>query len=644
MPGRIFYLNGDDCTGAEFDPKAYPIAEGYFECPPLSPPGGISYSYYQDRTCPNHAESVYYVEGQYETALRISTLAEAARNLAITYESAHRLGDANAPQIGQRAAAILVGFAHAFPQWKRVRRFDRPVMWEGDRFAEPGDASSIHAYGGIWGDRMHNGLSVEPTQLAIAYDLLVDGGPEIWGFLDAKFGRDVRKEIEVDLFFGTVEEAFSYDLSPEFSAPQHALFNQAPYQARGLMLIGAAIGAPEVVRYGLWKMRLLIRKAFMHDRSWPESPAYFKQVVSNLENGLRAMAGWTEPLGFASRIHHLGVGESRVEDEIQRLRFRVESSHDVLDTLCRPGEPGDTAHRLIPTQDTADGVKCKTQPVNPGRPYTPIGFEPDSTGALVPVPMRPSLLQGRARGVLARGLADTSGVRTGDDVRLDVGAGANWGHAHSDRLATLLWANGVPVSYEAGGKATGADLGPANTLHHNTVRLGKQNQDTKLPGERTSNHWEGQVLAWHPVPDEMQVIEVQDLFAYRGFDDDRSLDDTSIETNEYRRTLYLIPVDDPDRTGAKRNLVLDLFEVATANPVHQEFLVHGRPGRSQEIRVHRTDVTQHDDAPHFRLSARDSDDTRDVAVFQQAGSPTFRPPLRVDFREAVPSDRSEERR
>ncbi|MFP8877114.1 MAG: hypothetical protein VCB99_09440, partial [Myxococcota bacterium] len=36
MPGRIFYLDGRNCRGAEFDPKAYPIAEGYFECPPLS--------------------------------------------------------------------------------------------------------------------------------------------------------------------------------------------------------------------------------------------------------------------------------------------------------------------------------------------------------------------------------------------------------------------------------------------------------------------------------------------------------------------------------------------------------------------------------------------------------------------------------
>ena len=436
-----------------------------------------------------------YLKGEYMDALRVYHLCRAVKSLGVLYQLTREVSYA------QRAAVILHDFARAVPHWPKIHRDGALITTEGrkvatrqhgkERFRPIGEYIT---YASIWYDKSHVGLGAGPDLLAEGYGLIVNS--PVWEALDPPSSRDVRQQIEADLFLYTVKDAIRYDI--RFPDPVAALSNYIPAEAASFMILGAAIGVPELVHYGYWKIEQLINKTLMADAVFPESPSYAKQHIGHMAIAADTVRGYTDPPGFFSRITR-----RHFEDlDINRDFPVLQNALAVLATMVEP-----------------DGYAITIGDTHAKQKFS--GFAPLKE-------VTPRIYPAYGHAVLGGGTRERS-----NQIQAHLEYSGNWGHDHKDMLNFTLWAYRDELI---------SDIGYAHTYRHfanrsqghNLVVVNRQNQASV--GEP------GYLLGWHAPRENVQVVEVSAPMIYQA-------------TDIYRRALFFIPLQNT------HDLVLDIFEV-----------------------------------------------------------------------------------
>lgn len=436
-----------------------------------------------------------YVQSEFMDSMRVQELSRAVRRLGKLY---HQSGDI---AYAQRAAAILYDFACAVPHWPKIARGLHSGFEAEDRFRP---IKEIIIYAGIWGDKYYTGL---PEDLAIGYDLIANA--DVWDQLDKQAGGDARMVIDHDLFLYTIKDALRYDVA--FPNPTSTLSNLVPYQTRGLICIGAAAGLPELVHYAKWKIEQMVEKTLMVDGVFPEGPSYFRQHVFSMATAARYGQGYSDPPGFVSTIDG-----GRMEDmDIIRDLPKLTRALNTLGSMTYP---------------TGQHITLYDTKHFPSRSHYAQRERLD-----------PQLFHAFGHGILARGARENDSL-----FQAHLGFAGNWGHDHRDMLNLILWPYNEELVCDIGYVHTYRQYA-SESLGHNLVVVDRRTQ------EKVNDP--GNVLAWHPVRDGLQVIQVAAPHVYPD------------KVRKYQRTLMLIPA------GERDSLVLDIFEVEGGG-IH-EWMAHG---------------------------------------------------------------------
>lgn len=434
-----------------------------------------------------------YVQAEFMDCVRVRELSTAVRILGILYD---RTKD---PEFAKRAAAILYDFACAVPYWPKIARGYHSGFEGKDRF-RPVDEYIVYA--GLWWDKYHSGLVNGPEQMALGYDLIQNA--PVWDWLDERAkGGDARSVIDGDLFLYTAKDAILYDV--HFPRPGSALSNYIPYQARGLICIGAAIGVPDLVHYARWKIEQMVEKTIMADAVFPQGPTYFRQHILNMVKACRIGRGYDDPHKFVSSIDGTRIDDMDLLYDLPALKRSVE-------TLSRMTYP---SGNYITLEDTHWRHSH--------------GVEPPHEET------EPLLFYAYGHAILGRGQR-----AKGNQFQAHLNFSGNWGHDHRDMLNLSLWPYREDLVCDIGYVRT-YRLYADGSLGHNLVVVDRQSQ-------RHVND-PGRLVSWHPVSDGVQVVEVSAPHVYP-------------QLHTYRRLLVLIPI------GQQDNLVVDIFEVDGGN-VHE---------------------------------------------------------------------------
>jgi len=434
-----------------------------------------------------------YVQAEFMDGLRVRELSRAVRALGILYHKTRNVDYA------KRAAAILYDFACAVPHWPKIARGYHSGFEGKDRF-RPVDERIVYA--SLWYDKYHSGLGNGPEQLALGYDLIQN--VPVWDWLDERAtGGDARSVIDHDLFLYTAKDAIRYDV--RFPQPDSALSNYIPYQARGFICIGAAIGVPELVHYARWKIEQMVAKTILADAVFPEGPSYFRQHIVNMERACEIGRGYNDPTGFASSIDGTRIDDMDLMRDLPMLRRSVE-------TLARMTYP---SGNYITVDDTHWRY---------GQ-----GVEPPHEETV------PLLFHAYGHAILGRGRRAKD-----NQFQAHLNFSGNWGHDHRDMLNLILWPYQEDLVCDIGYVHTYRPCADWS-LGHNLVVVDRHSQ-------RQVND-PGRLLSWHPVRDGVQVVEASAPHVYP-------------QTRTYQRALILIPI------GQQDNLVVDIFEVEGGN-VHE---------------------------------------------------------------------------
>ncbi len=449
-----------------------------------------------------------YVQAEFMDGMRVRELTNAVRLLGILYHRTKDLGYA------KRAAAILYDFAGAVPHWPKIAR-GYHSGFEGKGRFRPVDEYIVYA--SLWYDKYHSGLGNGPEEMAVGYDLIQNA--PVWDWLDEiADGGDSRSVIDHDLFLYTARDAILYDV--HFPQPDSALSNYIPYQARGLICIGAAIGVPELVHYARWKIEQMVEKTIMADGVFPEGPSYFRQHIVNMERACQIGRGYDDPQGFVSSIDGTRIDSMDLMRDLPPLRRSVE-------TLSRMTYP---SGNYVTVDDThwqySDGAE-------PPQEET-----------------RPLLFHAYSHAILGRGRRAEN-----NQFQAHLNFSGNWGHDHRDMLNLILWPYREDLVCDIGYVHTYRPYAD-RSLGHNLVVVDRHSQ------QQVNDP--GRLLSWHPVRDEVQVVEVSAPHVYP-------------QTRTFRRVLMLIPV------GEQNNLVVDIFEIEGGN-VH-EWMAHGSGVIDQTLTV-----------------------------------------------------------
>ncbi|MBC8869743.1 MAG: heparinase II/III family protein [Planctomycetes bacterium] len=469
-----------DAKGTVIDPLKHFPPTGEFRI--TGPKGDVQRYPYHDTPDGKRI----YVQAEFMDGLRVRELSRAVRALGILY---HKTEDVD---YAKRAAAILYDFACAVPHWPKIARGYHSGFEGKDRF-RPVDEHIVYA--SLWYDKYHSGLGNGPEQLALGYDLIQNA--PVWDWLDERTeGADVRLVIDRDLFLYTAKDAIRYDV--HFPQPDSALSNYIPYQTRGLICIGAAIGVPELVHYARWKIEQMVEKTILADAVFPEGPSYFRQHIVNMERACEIGRGYNDPTGFVSSIDGTRIDNMDLMRDLPMLRRSVE-------TLARMTYP---SGNYITVDDTHWRY---------GR-----GVEPPHEETV------PVLFHAYGHAILGRGRRAKD-----NQFQAHLNFSGNWGHDHCDMLNLILWPYRDDLVCDIGYVHTYRPYADWS-LGHNLVVVDRHSQ------QQVNDP--GRLLSWHPVRDGVQVVEASAPHVYP-------------QTRTYQRALILIPI------GQQNNLVVDIFEV-----------------------------------------------------------------------------------
>lgn len=240
-------------------------------------------------------------------ARKVSYMANQVENLGLLYALT---GDV---AYAKQAKAILLRFAEVYPNYlvhsgyHEFASIDALVASENilslpeDELVIPPNQPNRQLHAGYWMAGRATGSGLEGNFLlpvTVAYDLVVNAQDEDGNPL---FSEDERVLIERDLLLeGT-----------KLLLPDNAINNKSVSARTAVAAVGAVVGDPELVRWGLDGLRRTLDEWFLEDGSTSESPAYGLMVMGTFWKLGEILYGYSDPEGYVDadgqRIDNLDI-------------------------------------------------------------------------------------------------------------------------------------------------------------------------------------------------------------------------------------------------------------------------------------------------------------------------------------------------
>lgn len=329
---------------------------------------------------------------------------------------------------------------------------------------------------------------------------------DAFDLLSTEIGMDVERYIVEELFDRTIDSTLRFPI---------AMHNTAPYLWQGLIEAGITLGRPDYIHFVVEWMDEFLKSQFVSDGFWKEiTLSYHNQVVSNVEEALYALQGYSDPPGYISprtgkRFDSLDLAKDfPILSRAQRMKH----------VLTYPDGS------LLPIQDTWANQKSDT-----------------------PDPSQPLLLS-------------SAGV-----ARLAVGSGTSasqlymmftpkYGHNHMDPLNITLFSGGQELLPDLGYSSAKYRMYTTSTIGHNTVLVNSRNMeitDETRPG--------GRIDRFLPQTGLFQLMRASQTNAYEDVD-------------EYSRELWAVPFP-TNQSNSGGMYVLDIFRVVGGH--RHEYVLQG---------------------------------------------------------------------
>lgn len=348
-----------------------------------------------------------------------------------------------------------------------------------------------------------------PMTLLRAYDLVYSS--PAFAELSAARGRDVRKEIEDDLFRDAAEFVLRYPF-------YYHIHNNAGSQVAEVVYTGMVLGEPRYVAHGeRWAESVLEQYAFSRDGAFGESPGYFYVFFETNGGNFQAVKD------AASLAGNDPAAKAAIARADKAIAFLDKSIAAIESTRFPNGS-------ALPISDNRhDDFADPTVRVG-GERRAPL-LESKSV-----------LLPGYGHAVLGAGTNDRQ-----IQAHLHFSPFKEAIHTHRDGLSLMLFAFGAELLTDLGYNRSKYRPWASTTLSHNTVVVDRKPQD----GAATK----GRLLAYAVDPRGLSFIQVEDAHAY------------GPPVTRYRRSLLLNAVD------PEAPYLVDVFEVEGGS-LH-DYALHG---------------------------------------------------------------------
>jgi hypothetical protein len=346
---------------------------------------------------------------------------------------------------------------------------------------------------------------MEPS-VAYAYDYLYESGA--LERLGGRIGVDVKQAIEDDLLQASVGFARAFKESWD---------NASPILYAGLVLYGRVLNEPDYVHDGLNRAVELLRNKYLFDGMWQETTVSYHQMTTTMMRVAFDLAkGYCDPPGYVNPEDGKRFEDFDAMRDIPLFRKAV----TVVDVLTFPNG------RVVPINDT----------------WAETELEPPQKSV-------PVLLPATGHVGLARGDDDSA-------MQTHLHFGASYGHRHLHSLSMILWARGRELLSDIGYSHAAWRLWTIRTASHNTVVVDGWDQHY-MPG--------GNLILYAPLSERLQVVEAEDVSAYRD------------AVTDYRRRLLVVSTSETDA------YVVDIFRVVGGR--QHDWMLHGSADYDQTVRL-----------------------------------------------------------
>ncbi len=395
----------DDKIQCRFCNEIFP-SEKYLENHQLeikTPTGGVQiFKYHQDA-----AGTKYWFEARRWFDQR-TFLEKGAYSLAQLYN----LDPAKYPEVGAKAAAILEGFAAAYPNY--IVKYEYPAQEKvfitmgstAKDFVVLGVGAGYAAKWSSWG---YTDLSVP---LLLAYDQLAE----------AEFvSTESRHAIETTLLGGMVSFVANHGALP--------VNNMSPTLWRSQAIAANVLRRPEIAASIIPGMRGLLLEGFTYDGFWKEGTAsYHRQTAGGFQNVFDALYPATSVLSGEAYWAHIPPDFRRAIRSVDIFRLPNQHYAAINDTW-------------------------------PSESYRGAAIEES----------RPHLMPGLGYSILGLGAKE-------NQMQTHLKWSGRFGHNHYDSLNLLLFAKGKELVSDIGYTHTKARPWASCTAAHSTVLVDEKNQ------------------------------------------------------------------------------------------------------------------------------------------------------------------------
>jgi len=335
-----------------------------------------------------------------------------------------------------------------------------------------------------------------PEELLKAYDLVYHSAA--FEQLSTERGRDVRKQIEDDLFRNAADFVVSYPF-------WYHIHNNAGSQVAAVVRTGMVVNEPRYLAHGQrWARSVLEQYAFSRDAAFGESPGYFYVFFETNGGNFHAVKE-------AAALQTDAAAQATIASAQKSIAF-LDRSIAAIESMRFPNGSA------LPISDNRhDDFADPTVRVGGGRSPALTS----STNVLLP---------GYGHAVLGAGSGDRQ-----IQAHLHFSPFKEAIHTHPDGLSLMLFAFGAEMYTDIGYNRSKYRPWASTTLSHNTVVVDRAPQH----GESTK----GRLLVSASDPRGWSFVQVEDSGAY------------GAPVTRYRRSLLL------NATDVEAPYLVDVFEV-----------------------------------------------------------------------------------
>jgi hypothetical protein len=502
-------------------------------------------------------------------AHQVAHMSQASRQLAEAYVLT---GDVQYAELTRR---VLLRFAEVYPNWLvhvgygEYADMDPKVAamnigeLPADELVYPPNKPDRLLHTQHWTAGRAQGSGFEGNFLrpvALAYDLTAsarrDDGTSV-------YSDEEQRKVERDLLLEATV----------LLVAQKRIDNKAISGRTGCALVGATVGHPGLVRYGLEGFTRTIDEWYLPDGATPESPSYGARALREIDDIPIALEGYSDPPGYRNadgkRLDNLNLyrdsNYTRVADAYVNMLqgdlswpgwanaypgFRPTARQLEIMATKYPDRPRYLALlKEVLGPDLAKGDAATALYLRPP------GMEEQRTPPFSLPDWNPPELR-------------IAHLRTGEHGResLVLLSASHWGaHHHIDSLNIYYWKNGQELLTDLGYLWDNPNKGmTARTLAHNTVLIDEQDQETVNRG--------GEILFFHTSPHFKSACATSRAYP---------------SASTYARSIALID------HGDGRSYLVDLFRVHGG--ATQDYVFHGPHSKYDvELPLSQTDRSIYD--------------------------------------------------